>query len=260
MLFLIAKAVALMCVVFGVMAWFGTLLAGPKRKASRPRYSAFDFETADVLPFPQGGVVVEDKKPAPQPAPKPVAYLDAAAEHFTSGVIVRDKSPEKHVDTPRLDTSRLDSPKADKPAYTPMQPSPRLDGLPANVIIERLDPSTEAGSAEASNAEVRRASTLATMTPESVEAAVQQAGSGLEPVCLSAPQGTGDDLTLISGISSAYQAALNEIGIYHFWQVAGWSPENVAWVAKRTESQRIARENWMSQAARLAGLNENQSR
>ena len=93
------------------------------------------------------------------------------------------------------------------------------------------------------------------MTPESVEAAVQQAGSGLEPVRLTAPQGPLDDLTVISGITADQQKQLNDLGIYHFWQIAGWSPEHVAWVANRIPtSRRIARENWMSQAARLARL------
>lgn len=241
MLFLVAKAVALMCVVFGVMSWFGTLLAGPKRKTLRPHYNAFDLETAEVLSFPQGGMVDEGKTSASVTVPKPVAYLDAAAEHFTAGVIVRPKVTEPIIESDKTVRS-------DKPSYAPPQPSPRLEGLPSNVVIQ------SANGVSASDIPLKRASSLASMTPESVEAAVQQAGSGLEPVRLSAPQGLLDDLTLISGISVNHQAALNDMGIYHFWQVAGWSPENVAWVAKRTESQRIARENWMSQASRLAKL------
>jgi NADH-quinone oxidoreductase subunit E len=98
-----------------------------------------------------------------------------------------------------------------------------------------------------------RVSSLATMTPESVEAAVQQAGSGLVPVRLDGPKGAPDDLTLISGVTEQSQRLLNELGIYHFWQVAGWTPEHVAWLSSRVDGPgRIARENWMSQAAKLA--------
>jgi predicted flap endonuclease-1-like 5' DNA nuclease len=72
-------------------------------------------------------------------------------------------------------------------------------------------------------------------------------------VRLDAPKGAPDDLTLISGITAASQRSLNELGIYHFWQVAGWTPEHVAWLSSRVDGPgRIARENWMSQAARLS--------
>ncbi|MDC7675113.1 hypothetical protein [Asticcacaulis machinosus] len=95
-------------------------------------------------------------------------------------------------------------------------------------------------------------STLAVMTPDSVEAAVVQAGTGLEPMRLSTSQGHADDLHIISGISPALEKTLNVLGIYHFWQVASWTPENVAWLAHRIDNgDRIARENWMAQAARL---------
>lgn len=162
-----------------------------------------------------------------QPAsvrPQPVTYLDAAAEAFTSGVV---KAPEP-----------------DRSPYMPFNPSPQQMAQNA-MAMHQVD---DFGS-------VRRVSSLATMTPESVEAAVQQAGSGLEPVRLPAPQGPVDDLTVISGITSDQQLQLNALGIFHFWQIAGWSPEHVAWVANRLPtSRRIARENWMSQAARLARL------
>jgi NADH-quinone oxidoreductase subunit E len=93
------------------------------------------------------------------------------------------------------------------------------------------------------------------MTPDSVEAAVQQAGSGLEPMRLDSPRGPVDDLTVISGIGPGNQQELNALGIYHYWQIAGWTPENVAWISNRVRfPKRIVRENWMSQAARLARL------
>lgn len=106
--------------------------------------------------------------------------------------------------------------------------------------------------ARIATAESTPISTLAVMTPDSVAAAVVQAGAGLEPMRLSTSQGMADDLHIISGISPALEKTLNVLGIYHFWQVASWSPENVAWLAHRIDNgERIARENWMAQAARL---------
>lgn len=103
------------------------------------------------------------------------------------------------------------------------------------------------------NTGARRVSHLASMTPEALEAAVIQAGTGLEPIRLSAPQGDGDDLKIISGVGPVNERELNELGVYHYWQIAEWGPEQVAWIAQRIRfPNRVMRENWVAQAARLA--------
>ncbi len=163
----------------------------------------------------------------------PRATFDAA-DTFTSGVVVPFKTEAAAVPEP------APAPKpAPQPAYAPQ---PRYEMAAANVAILREDTSLQS-----------RVSSLAAMTPESVEAAVQQAGSGLAPTRLETPKGAADDLTLVSGITADTQRTLNSLGIYHFWQVAGWSPEHVAWLSSRVDGPgRIARENWMAQAAKLA--------
>jgi NADH-quinone oxidoreductase subunit E len=124
-------------------------------------------------------------------------------------------------------------------SYAPPPPARRLDGA-SYVLFRREDTSLDS----------RVSSLAAAMTPESIQAAVQQAGTGLEPIRVGVPQTTPDDLTVISGIDAARQRELNSLGIFYYWQVAGWSPENVAWVSNRILSpERVARENWMSQAA-----------
>ncbi len=228
---LIAESVALLAATFLVFALIGATLAGPKRRKGRGP-SAFD------LP-----------EPAPAPTysrPEPVRYLDAAAEHFTSGVTAPVAAPMPQAAAKTVDL--------DRPAYIPFAPTQfETVAVPA--------PAASATAVDVIDALPRtlniepRISSLAVMTPESVEAAVQQAGSGLEPLRLQAPQGVPDDLTVISGITDDQQKQLNDYGVYHFWQIAGWSPENVAWVSSRVLSpHRIARENWMAQAARLSGL------
>jgi NADH-quinone oxidoreductase subunit E len=216
MTILILKSLGLMLGAFLISAWVGWSLSWRAKGRQgalegRPRVS---FE--------------EMPEPAAAP-PQPVAYLDAAAEAFTSGVVV-PYPPAK-------------APENDKSSYAPPHPAPRLD-VASNVLIRREDTSLQ-----------RRVSSLAAMTPESIQAAVQQAGTGLEPIRVGVPQTTPDDLTVISGIDAARQRELNSLGIFYYWQVAGWSPENVAWVSNRILSpERVARENWMSQAARLAKL------
>ena len=38
---------------------------------------------------------------------------------------------------------------------------------------------------------------------------------------LSGPRGVADDLKKLSGVSPAVEKKLNDVGIFHFWQIAG---------------------------------------
>ena len=99
-------------------------------------------------------------------------------------------------------------------------------------------------------------SVLATMAPENVAAAVAATQSILQPIMLDAPQGQDkDNLQLISGIGTDQERELNVLGIYHYWQVASWGPEQISWLAGRLKSpDRIINENWMAQAVKLGNL------
>lgn len=63
-----------------------------------------------------------------------------------------------------------------------------------------------------------------------------------------------DDLTIIGGIGPKIQEVLNELGIFHYDQIAAWTPANIAWVDNHLNfSGRISREGWVEQAAILSG-------
>ena len=65
--------------------------------------------------------------------------------------------------------------------------------------------------------------------------------------------GKADDLKTISGIGPKIQATLNQLGVFHFSQIAEWTPEEVRRVDDYLKfSGRIARENWIAQAKKLA--------
>jgi predicted flap endonuclease-1-like 5' DNA nuclease len=74
------------------------------------------------------------------------------------------------------------------------------------------------------------------------------------PAALSAPRnGASDDLRLIDGVNAQAQATLNAIGVFHFDQLARWSPANVAWVDQYLNLRgRIVAERWVEQAQKLA--------
>jgi NADH-quinone oxidoreductase subunit E len=77
---------------------------------------------------------------------------------------------------------------------------------------------------------------------------------GERPEALPAPvNGIPDDLKEISGIGLKIEEALNELGIFHFGQIAAWTPENVKWIDNYLVFKgRVNRENWIGQAKLLA--------
>ena len=76
-----------------------------------------------------------------------------------------------------------------------------------------------------------------------------------EPERLSAPRAgrTADDLKKISGVGPKLEALLNELGFYHFDQIAAWTPQQIAWVDARLKFKgRIERDDWIAQATEFA--------
>lgn len=65
--------------------------------------------------------------------------------------------------------------------------------------------------------------------------------------------GTPDDLKVISGVGPKLEQVLNGLGIWTYAQIAGWQPEEVAWVEDYLQFKgRIGRDDWISQASTLA--------
>jgi small subunit ribosomal protein S2 len=66
---------------------------------------------------------------------------------------------------------------------------------------------------------------------------------------LAAPRGAPDDLTKLNGAGPQIVQKLNDAGIYHYWQIAAMTPEEVAKVdADLKLNGRIDRDSWVSQA------------
>lgn len=73
------------------------------------------------------------------------------------------------------------------------------------------------------------------------------------PPALNAPRASvSDDLQRIVGVGPVNEAKLHALGIYHFDQIAAWTPANVAWVESHLHFPgRIGREEWIVQARRF---------
>lgn len=80
------------------------------------------------------------------------------------------------------------------------------------------------------------------------------AARSARPAELAGPRGgKSDDLKKIKGIGAKTESVLNDLGIYHFDQIAAWRPENLDWLEGRVAVKgRIRREQWVEQATLLA--------
>jgi predicted flap endonuclease-1-like 5' DNA nuclease len=133
----------------------------------------------------------------------------------------------------------------------------RLDELTGAVRALRSAPPAlaDAGSADtlAAGAEQPMPETAAAATAASgpQPAAPRDGGSNL----LSHPtHGTPDDLTQIRGVAKVLEHTLHKVGVFYFWQIAEWSPEDVKHVESQLEGfhRRIEDDDWVGQASELA--------
>ena len=70
---------------------------------------------------------------------------------------------------------------------------------------------------------------------------------------LKGAKGEADDLKKISGVGPKLEGVLNEIGVFHFWQVAEWGPEEIEYMDDRLSFKgRIERDGWIKQAGDFA--------
>ena len=85
--------------------------------------------------------------------------------------------------------------------------------------------------------------------------APEPAAQGAQPELLSEPRGgKADDLKKLKGVGPKLEDALNGLGIYHFDQIAAWTPAQIAWADGRLKSKgRIDRDGWVDQAKTLMG-------
>ena len=95
--------------------------------------------------------------------------------------------------------------------------------------------------------------------PKAEAPEVEAVEDAVRPEALSgARNGGADDLKMIKGVGPKLEIMLNELGFYHFDQIAGWSAAEVAWVNDNLAGfkSRVSRDNWVEQARKLASGQE----
>ena len=135
------------------------------------------------------------------------------------------------------------------------------------MAARKADSATGSGAATATAAATSAAAAAvsaptAAATPTIVEApkvsvsdAVASVDVGTKPEGLSGPRGgKADDLKEIKGIGPKLEEMLHGMGFYHFDQIAGWGPDELAWVDENLEGfkGRASRDEWIKQAKVLA--------
>ncbi|MGB0087217.1 MAG: 30S ribosomal protein S2 [Rhodomicrobiaceae bacterium] len=74
--------------------------------------------------------------------------------------------------------------------------------------------------------------------------------SGFTP--LAAPVGEPDDLTKLGGVGKGWARKLNEHGIYHLWQIAELTPENLGELDEAMNAKgKIVKSGWIEEAKKL---------
>jgi small subunit ribosomal protein S2 len=69
---------------------------------------------------------------------------------------------------------------------------------------------------------------------------------------IDAPRGEPDDLKRLPGINTKLEQRLNDIGVYHYWQIADLDAEMTEALDRALNLRgRIARDGWVAAAKKL---------
>ncbi len=118
---------------------------------------------------------------------------------------------------------------------------PGIDTPPARKAEATVTSKPAARKAPAKKARTRRS------------AAKKPAARKAGPARLKKPRGKADDLKLISGVGPKLEQTLNNLGFWHFDQIAKWKKSDIAIVDDELSFKgRIERDDWVKQAKALA--------
>ena len=123
--------------------------------------------------------------------------------------------------------------------------------------LKPLVQSNEASTAPSAPAPAAEPAPVTAPVAQATE--VEAVEDAVRPEALSgARDGGADDLKMIKGVGPKLEIMLNELGFYHFDQIAGWSAAEVAWVNDNLAGfkGRVSRDNWVEQARKLASGQE----
>ncbi len=110
-----------------------------------------------------------------------------------------------------------------------------------------------AAVAAAAAAPKKKAATSKKAAPKAAAKADEGKVGSAPANLLKGAKGEADDLKKISGVGPKLEGVLNEIGVFHFWQIAEWGPAEIEYMDDRLSFKgRIERDDWIKQAKDFA--------
>ncbi|MFN3663928.1 NADH:ubiquinone oxidoreductase [Yoonia sp.] len=145
-----------------------------------------------------------------------------------------------------LGEKQADATTAPDPVAPPVV-APAIVPEPAPTAIAEPEPAPEPAPEP-----IAEPTSVATPDPVAVTPATPSA-SGKPPVLPAPRAGGADNLKLLRGLGPKMEQTLNGHGIYHFDQIAAWTPAEQAWIDENVEGVkgRATRDGWVAQAKTL---------
>ncbi len=129
-------------------------------------------------------------------------------------------------------------------------PKAAATGKPANQQKKAAKPAAEKAPAKAAAKPAAKKA-----KSDKADAATPAAtGTPKKPRTMKAPRKAGaDDLKQLKGVGPKLESTLNDLGFWHFDQIAQWGADEIAWVDDNLSFKgRIERDGWIEQAKTLA--------
>jgi NADH-quinone oxidoreductase subunit E len=227
MLLFVAKQAFLASVLFGAVIavllaffflWaFCTASAEPVIPSAEARPAREEAAPAPPPVAPPSPPAPEPAVPARAAAPEPVAAPEASAAPAAVAFAAPERAPEKPAAVKPKAPAKAKKPAAEAPKAAP---KPRTGSALDAALAKSREPVAKAG-----------------------------------PELLTAPRGgKPDDLKLIKGVGPKLEKLMNEVGVWHFDQIASWKAKDIAIVDAKMDGfkGRISRDEWVKQAKVLA--------
>ncbi|SNY92533.1 Predicted 5' DNA nuclease, flap endonuclease-1-like, helix-3-turn-helix (H3TH) domain [Cohaesibacter sp. ES.047] len=260
---------ALVLIIIAVL--IGMLIGYVVRKAMRAKpearepskTTAYQLQTAAT---PTPGVAVGASTAAL--AADQEAVAEALAEETKEALVAEQANQDEKADqqaasisdeTEERSEAVLKAAEAAKAALS-SQEDVDEDSLMARVDASadvKLDEMSEGAEVDPDAEEARIAAALLTV-PKDATSKQKADAVGKKPKALKKPRkGNSDDLKRIKGVGKVIEGKLNDLGIFHYDQIANWSRDEVAWVTTFLSFKgRIDREKWIPQAKGLLSADD----
>lgn len=187
------------------------------------------------------------KKPAPQPTKAASAAQKAPAKAAPKAV----KAPTTKAATASKTTKAAGKSEVKPEAKAKTASKPASAKTASKAVVDKT-PATKAAAKPAAAKPARAKPTVAKRSVAKPSQAKSEPKNDLASLLLSKPQGAADDLKKISGVGPKLENTLNQIGVFHFAQIARLSEKAITELDDKLAFKgRIARDKWVEQAVAL---------